>query len=329
MTLATLAICTYNRADCLADAVRSVVVQEAPFPFEVMVIDNNSTDGTRDLVMLLQRESADLRYVFESKQGLSRARNRALEESEAEIVAYIDDDAVAHEGWLTALVAGFSDPTIAVVGGRIEVSYPVDRPAWVTDKMEVLLGRFGPADMVSDVSEVFGGNFAVRRRVALEIGGFSEILGYQGDRLLPGEETGYCLRARKAGYRVVYIPDAQVTHSVHPSRLSKQWFLRRAKGTGEALATMRYGMAMSSEIAEELVWLWINRSGQVVRGNSDQSFYCSMRMVQQTAMLSGMLPGPLGALRRAVLMLRCIPKACLWLASTARNLLLGRELPRA
>ena len=162
----SVVICTYNRADCLADAVRSVVAQEAPFPFEVMVVDNNSTDGTRGLVGELQQEFPNLRYVFEGEQGLSRARNRGLQESDAEIVAFIDDDALAYSGWLAALVAGFSDQTIAVVGGKIEVFYPVERPTWVTDRMEVLLGRFDRGDVSLDVSDVFGGNFALKRKVA-------------------------------------------------------------------------------------------------------------------------------------------------------------------
>lgn len=326
MCTATVAICTYNRADCLADAVRSVVAQEAPFPFEVMVIDNKSTDGTRELVAELQRELPDLRYVVEENQGLSHARNRALVESEAEIVAYIDDDAVAHAGWLTALVAAFSDPSIAVAGGRIEVFYPVGRPDWVTDSMEAFLSRYDAGDACLDVDYVVGANFAVRRETALAIGGFDVNFGFCADALLPGEETELCLRARRHGYRIRYTPEATVAHRANPQRLVKRVFaMRLAQG---AVAQVRMGSLKMPplELARAVAWCRVNALARRWRGERIQAFHWDLERVQLSATLAATLPGPAGVISRVWLCFAVGPQALRWAVGVARAMAAGRTL---
>src|SRR5882724_6993780 len=133
--LISVAICTFNRSQYLGAAIESLANQTLDHMlYEVIVVDNNSTDATNQVVEEAVRHhtNLDLRYVNESVQGLSAARNRAAQEAQGDFVAYLDDDAHAEPAWLGATLNAFQTlkPVPACVGGRIYPDWEGGVPDW-------------------------------------------------------------------------------------------------------------------------------------------------------------------------------------------------------
>ncbi|MEY2398614.1 MAG: glucosyl-dolichyl phosphate glucuronosyltransferase [Actinomycetota bacterium] len=229
----TVAICTHNRADYLPAALRSVVGEPTgQAAVEVMVVDNASTDATRAVVTA----HPGVRYVAEPRLGLSHARNRALAEAEGDVVAFLDDDAVACAAWASRHADAFADPHVGATGGPIHLVWPGARPRWMPAAVEGLyagldLGAID-RDFASDETP-FGANLAVRRRVALDLGGFNPALGRKGTSLVSNEESEF-LRRLRAGHRIRYVAGAAVDHAVVPGRDRVGYLLRRAYAAGRS-----------------------------------------------------------------------------------------------
>ncbi|MHB1456440.1 MAG: glycosyltransferase family 2 protein [Armatimonadota bacterium] len=323
---ATVAVCTYNRADCLSDAIHSIYAQDTSFPYEVLIIDNNSTDGTECLVTELTSTFPSLRYILEKTQGLSYARNRAIKESTGDVIAFIDDDGIAQDGWLEALLIEFTDPQIGIVGGRIELSYPGDRPNWITDKMEGYLSRFDEGDEIRDISDVYGCNFAVNRRIIQKLGGFNTKYGYNGDVLLPGEETDLCFRTWNAHMRVRYTPSAVVVHQVHESRLTPGWFINRIKGSAASFVKLGLCKDQPRELTRGLIWCHLNKMARRWRSEPDQVFYWELERVHISKTLADFLPGISGGFQRMFLYLKCIPETVCWTVRIIRDTATGQQM---
>lgn len=122
---ATVAICTYNRAYDLSESIHSAIRQHVEYDVEIIVIDNNSTDGTAQLVQEIQASEGvnNVKYVLEKKPGLSAARNRAIREARGEYILFLDDDAIASPLWIQHIVDVFeSDSSIGCVGARLNLS---------------------------------------------------------------------------------------------------------------------------------------------------------------------------------------------------------------
>jgi glycosyltransferase involved in cell wall biosynthesis len=307
--LVTVAICTYNRAGCLGLSLDAVCKQEAAFPFEVLVVDNNSTDNTKVVAESFGGGKPQVRYVLEPRQGLSHARNRALEEARAAVVAYLDDDAIARPGWLEATARAFEDPCVVCAGGRILLRYPGAKPEWLDDRMESILAAYDKGPESCDVQEVFGANFAVRRLSALELGGFSDKVGYTAGRNIGGEETDMCRRMIRAGGRVIYIPGAAVDHIVDPNRLNKKWFLRRYELNGHAAVIMReHEVWVSRELARYVV-MSAGAHIHALFGRAKQSMWCAVRAAVSKGILNELYPTPLSKAKALFAVVIEAPKA--------------------
>jgi GT2 family glycosyltransferase len=230
-TSVTAAVCTRGRPDELRRALASLLAQSPPVS-EVLVVDNAPPgDDVRDLV---RREFPAVRYVREPVAGLDFARNRALSEATREILAFLDDDAVAHPGWSAALAEVFaSSPRIAVCTGRVEAlsleteaqrlfeanggfSRGVERVRLPRDAARRLHGRAAPL-IAWAVSIGSGCSYAVRREAALALGGFDEALDL-GRPLPGGGDHDLLWRALAAGHEVAYEPRALAWHE-HRSEL--------------------------------------------------------------------------------------------------------------
>lgn len=323
---ATIAICTCNRVDCLQGAVRSALAQMPPFEYEVLVVDNNSSDGTKELMTNLQREFPELRYCFEGKPGISHARNTALREARGRIVAFIDDDGIAQPGWLENLEAQFDGSSVSVVGGRIELQYPCDRPEWLTESMEYLLSKFDAGTAICDVSEVIGCNFAVDRERTIEMNGFSPICGYTGETLLPGEETEICKRVKQAEGAIIYAPDAVVVHRVHKSRLRQDWFARRIAGGAKAAVRIGACDRKPDKLAREVMWCRLNSLARRLRGERTEAFYWDLETIALSTILSELLGGHRTKIRALRLYWGAIPSAARWAIGISRAMLANKPL---
>lgn len=229
------AVCTYCRYDMLGESLGSLARQTLPAAaFEIVVVDN-SPDAERSAEEAKRYAAfSNLRWVHEKRPGLSNARNVAMLRSAAPIVAYLDDDARADQGWLAAMIEAFAalGPEAQVVGGRIRPWWGAERPAWLHDALV-------PSLTVVDLGEerrplrpgewVAGANIAFRRAALRSHGGFAVNLGRIGGAasLLSNDETDLIERITAAGGIVAYDPAAAVEHFVPPERLTQSWFRRR------------------------------------------------------------------------------------------------------
>jgi len=246
-------VCTYNRSALLEGSIRSIIGQDFPGGgFELVVVDNNSTDGTRAVVEGLASSSpVGIKYVFEGRQGLSNARNTGVRNAEGDVVVFTDDDIEADAGWLREYDAAFNDPEVYCAGGPLRPVWPGERPEWLTDQFLPFLAvsefpeaRRNRNEFTGEDDHPWGANMAFRRTVFEELGGFPEELGRKGSLLLSNEEILLCRMLRRQGRRIVLVPGAVVHHKISKSRLNKRWFRRRFYWQGRSDAVL--GRALAS-----------------------------------------------------------------------------------
>lgn len=229
-------ICTRNRAACLRKALDSLADQNFPVDqFETLVIDNDSCDNTKNTVADFQKRhpAMAVHYIHEPVLGLSKARNTGLKEALGDYVAYLDDDAIALHGWLSAIIEAFTTPAPApgCVGGKVEPIWEKPQPPWLggelLDFLTILDLSPDPMRLRPD-QWIAGANMAFDRRLLLATGGFPEYLGRCGSNLLSNEEILVRLAIEEKGAWCRYFPAMHVRHLVPADRLNKRWFLRRS-----------------------------------------------------------------------------------------------------
>jgi len=236
----SVVICTYNRASVLDATLTSFFRQACldAVDHELLIIDNNSTDRTRDVVeKYLERPT--VRYVFEPRQGLSVARNRGVAESRGEFVALLDDDVMIDPEWLSALGRAFQETQADVIGGRSYLILEGAVPEWFGPDFRPLLSevKLGESRLiVPEGRGLFGLNLAFRRSALGAAGGFDESLGRSGAGLLGGEETVVMRRIAASGGVIMYDPDVVVGHVIGVDRLKWDYFARLAAGIGRSAA---------------------------------------------------------------------------------------------
>jgi glycosyltransferase involved in cell wall biosynthesis len=174
--LISVIISTYNRCESLKDTLDSLLNQECngSFDWEVIVVDNNSKDKTREVIdSYMPKFNGRLRYVFEPKQGLSYARNRGIKESEGEIIAFTEDDAIVDKEWLSNIYSTFMNYKCDVLFGKILLKWEGEPPRWLTKRFYGNLGYLDYGNKLffvdSDRYEFFGGNLSIKKTVFQEI----------------------------------------------------------------------------------------------------------------------------------------------------------------
>jgi succinoglycan biosynthesis protein ExoM len=227
-----VAVCTNRSPDEVGEALGALRAQ---------------VDGEALVVIASGRH--DPEFLSEPRPGLSHARNRALAwaaEVGADVLAFVDDDAVVDPGWYDALRTRWDEAPseVACIGGPIRPRYSVPPPAWFSDGIAhvlTVLAR-GPdvRDLDPDVEAVYGANISFRVEPLRGAGGFDPALGHAGSRTFFGEEDEAQRALVRLGYRVRYVPDAGVTHVIPADRLTRASFLRRRYAFGAALG-MRGG----------------------------------------------------------------------------------------
>jgi glycosyltransferase involved in cell wall biosynthesis len=231
----SIAICTFNRARLLDEALRSFAAIAAPsvIPFELLVIDNNSRDRTRAVVAEWSARSAfPLRWVFEERQGLSRARNRAIEAAVGTWLWFVDDDVHFSPGWLDGAARGIASfPRAVMLAGRVVPTFEVAQPGWLPP---AALGYYGITGFGDEARQLqageypVGANMAIHRSVVADVGAFREDLGRIGDALRSSEETDLADRLHQRGATIGYAPGAEVRHRIDQDRATMAWLRRRA-----------------------------------------------------------------------------------------------------
>ena len=238
--LYSVVVATYNRAQNLKFALKNLLAQEVNFGYEIIVVDNNSSDETRSIVRDLEAAvPGTVRYVFERQQGLSNARNAGIAAAMGEIIVFVDDDVQVHPGWLMATASAYrTHPDACCVGGRILLALPERCPSWFDPFSETLVAHLSGQDHGTDIVKieypdvVLGANFSVTRNALDRVGVFNTRLGYAGSCFIGGEEADLCHRIQQAGGSVYYCGEAVVTHIVPPTRMTKEFMRKRAYWAG-------------------------------------------------------------------------------------------------
>jgi hypothetical protein len=179
---------------------------------------------------------------------LSGARNTGVTEAAGDLIAFLDDDARAREGWLESLEDAFeNDLSIGGVGGRVEPDWEVTPPGWLPPEFWWVVGcsYVGLPLTACEVRNPIGANMAFSRAVFEKVGGFREEIGRIGTIPLGCEETELSIRAGVAGFAVRYVPDAIVDHWIPPERATPRYFVRRcyAEGLSKAVVSSIAGRA--------------------------------------------------------------------------------------
>lgn len=224
---ASIVICTRNRANSLARALRSLAASEPPESggWEVIVVDNASTDDTASVIHRFADEAGrvvPIRTIREARPGLAHARNAGLRAARGEIILLTDDDCLVSAEWLRTALRLLHDDPMQLIGGRVELFDPEDLPLAIKTARE----RATLKDFSALWGFVHGANMAMGRAVIARIGGFDVRFG-AGAALRSAEDTDFVFRAWRAGVPVVYEPDLLVHHH-HGRRGARTW--RRQSG---------------------------------------------------------------------------------------------------
>ncbi|MGE5531133.1 MAG: glycosyltransferase family 2 protein, partial [Bacteroidota bacterium] len=202
--LITVIIPTYNRLDHLRAAVRTVLGQTYR-SLELIVVDNNCTDGTDACVRRFVREDRRVRHVQEDTQGINPARNRGLSEAHGEWVAYLDDDELTPSHWLANLMACCRETGADGAGGGYLALWEGVPPKWLSrsECLKETVGVVKRGDERRPVEWLLGGNCLYRREALERVGGFGNYVGYRGrGSLADGADVAVGHRLSAAGYRL-------------------------------------------------------------------------------------------------------------------------------
>jgi GT2 family glycosyltransferase len=238
VTAISAVVCTYSseRRDQVREAVESLRGQTVP-PLEIVVVVDHQPALLRDLCRSLPGAA-----VRESRRtpGLSGCRNEGLAACAGELVAFLDDDAVAAPDWLATLLRRLSEPAVMGAGGHAALRWELGRPAWFPHEFDWVVGGSyrGQPGAAADVRNVLGSNMAFRAALVREVGGFREGVGRVGTRPTGCEETELCIRLRQRWPegRIVYDPAARIVHRVPATRARVGYYVARCYAEGVSKA---------------------------------------------------------------------------------------------
>lgn len=242
----TVVIPTRNRADLLAPALASLLNQDlAPSEYEVLVIDNGSSDATQHIINKFKDQLVNLEGIYAPEPGLHTGRHAGMKAAKADILVFTDDDIEALPSWLSSINEAFQDPQVAMVGGNNYPLFLQAAPDWLNrmwhrptfrgyksiPSLSVI--EFSQPPRVMSPYQVWGCNFAIRKEVLLQAGGFhpdgmpKELIRFRGDG-----ETHVSKFVAESGLKCVFHPGASVHHKVTPERMTHAYFRQRGFNQG-------------------------------------------------------------------------------------------------
>lgn len=261
----SIAICTYNRSDLLANTLASlaVLVGIRDPDVEVVIVDNASTDSTAQVVASFENR-LPIHYCTESQQGHCYARNRASRTAHGEWILWTDDDVELDSQWLVAYRQAIADhPRHVFFGGLITPKFLAPAPRWIQSHWEQLAGCYAARDLGPTPFELhraklpYGANFAVRQDLCCAYP-FDVALGRKGQNLMGEDERDFMLRLLDAGYRGQWVPAARVNHLIPKERLELGYLERYFRGQAAVQSWRGLAPKFSELELEQAVWhhLW-------------------------------------------------------------------------
>lgn len=240
---------THNRAPLLRETLDALLAQAIPasLGWEVLLVDNRSTDGTRALVQAMaSRSRGRLRYLFAPRLGKSRALNIGIEAARGAVVALTDDDVSPALDWVATAAEVLDRWAADGAGGRILPRWEAAPPSWLLESERLLdyLGimEFNEPEILrvggARYPQVWGANMVFRRDALRSLGGFDPMLGPVGRKRYCEEDSDIVRRMLRQGRRMVYDPGLTVSHRIPRARLRRVYFGRAVwdKSEGQALA---------------------------------------------------------------------------------------------
>lgn len=227
MALISAIVCTRNRAQYLRKAITSLVNQSLPEKqYEIIIVDNASADETREVITGFQKHYSNIIYSYEPILGISRSRNRGIENAGGKYVSFMDDDAIASPEWLSETLKGFEAtlPAPACVGGKVLPIWEIEKPGWFPDQFLSslsILDKGDTARFLNGEEIVVGTNMSYDKLKLLDIGGFNP------DLLLYSDEVYVQDKIKGRGWARYYQPTASVKHVVPKERLTRAYICKR------------------------------------------------------------------------------------------------------
>jgi len=285
---ASVIVCTYNRAHSLEHTIRCLANQQVKkgTEWELIVVNNNSTDDTADVVNSFDELFTHCRYEFEAKQGLSHARNRGIACAQGEILLFTDDDVCPEPNWIQTTLDAFDSSGCDACGGSIAPVWEISPPPWLTERFYGFLALRISDGEVHRITESktlpYGANMAFRKSVFDRVGLFDITRGRKGNVLASGEDGELFDRILRSGMKVMFFPQSLVHHRIEAFRLSKSYFRRWRYQTSENIAISR-GLPGKHRFLGIPLYLFpqlIRASWQAVRAKflyaSDEAFFREM-----------------------------------------------------
>lgn len=264
----SIIVVTFNRLNLLKKCLNSLVNQNTDSKYEIIVIDNNSTDGTEDYLNNLKSEFGFVNVLKNNNTNVSSGRNIGINLSRSNLILFIDDDAKASEFWISEYIKLFNNnKNIVIAGGPMFGLPEINLPEWLSEKNYSYLGNLDH-NIESKFVNVFehhlaSCNLAVRKEIFNEIGSFKEELGYYNNRILSVEDADFLFRAQeKYPNGVFYLKEAYVYHYVPKYRLTKNYLFKRtfwvAAGTSYSLKSKFSSIYKIKKIPKQIFYLITN-----------------------------------------------------------------------
>ena len=282
----SVVICSYNRGKYLPMVLDSLKVQDFPIQsHEIILINNNSTDNTNEIIQTYQQTNPEipLVYVIEYNQGISYARNRGVEAAKGDIIVFIDDDETVEPNFLTSVDDFFTQYQDAgISSGPVIPVYETEKPRWLSHfTMRLITGAYdkGRSIKVLGNKDYPGtGHACFRKSLFIKYGAFDVTLGRKGNSLMGAEDKDFFLRLMNGGEKCYYLPAAKIYHHIPDSKLTDEFFrkLTYSIGKSERIRTKNLGenafykRLISEGIkwgASVILWFWYFVSGRISKGN--------------------------------------------------------------
>ncbi len=229
----TIAICTYNRAEKLYSCLESLTQQNIKFNnINILIIDNNSSYDVPSIANKFSDSFLFIKTILEYNQGLSYARNRAIQECKTPWIAFLDDDAKADKNWVQTILTTIDRNDFDAFGGPYSAWLahgPL--PSWLPSSY----GDYQPKQSYGPLQQgthIPGGNCAIRLEALKKVGEFSNTMGMKGKACGYGEETLLFIKMQQHGFRLGFVPNMKIEHCVLPYKYNLAWQLRSAFSGG-------------------------------------------------------------------------------------------------
>ncbi|HCJ66664.1 MAG TPA: hypothetical protein DHV62_04880, partial [Elusimicrobia bacterium] len=224
---------TFNRSGILTEAIKALINQNNPgCVYEIIPVDNGSTDDTKQVVENLARKSpVPICYLLEKKSGSHYARNTGFLSARGDILGLIDDDIIVDKNWVKNIVRVYDNSGVSCAGGKIEIRWINGLPPIWIEQFKNMLGEIDYGEKMIELyypQMINAGNFSIRKEILLKVGGYNPC-DAPGDKLIGDGEGGLCTKVYNSGGKIFWVPEAKALHIQDVERITVPYLRHRAR----------------------------------------------------------------------------------------------------